>query len=89
MNDQTRIFVGVAIGALAGAVVTAVCLTDRGRGNMARLDGALDELTEALARFRGTIRRASAAADEGRALVDDVKTTVLEHRSAAPPQVAS
>ena len=80
---------GVALGALAGAVVTAVCLTDRGQGSMARLDDALDELTEALARFRGTIRKASAAADEGRALVDDVKATVVEHRSAARPREVS
>jgi len=80
VDDRTDVFVGVAIGALVGAVVTSVCLTNRGRGSMARLDDALDELTEALGRFRGTLQKASSAADEGRALVEDFKMTVLERR---------
>ena len=82
MTDQTKVLVGVTLGALAGAVVTAVCLTEQGRGGVSRLNDSLDELTGALARFRDTIRKASAAIDEGRALADDVRTAVVQQREA-------
>ncbi len=85
MNDQTRVFVGMAVGALAGAVVTAVCLTERGQDSLVRLDDALDKLTAALGRFRGTLRRAGEAVEEGRALAGDVRTAVLEHQTMAGP----
>jgi hypothetical protein len=89
MDDQSKIFVGVAVGGLVGAVLMSVCMTDRGRGSMTRLDDALDELAEALGRFRGTVRRASSAASEGRALVDDFRETVLEQRPAPRPREVS
>jgi len=89
VNDQTRVFLGVAAGALVGAVVTAVCLTERGRGGLARLDDAMDELTDALSRFRGTIRKASAAMDEGRGLAGDVRAVVLEPHPFDGPRRAS
>ena len=82
MTDQTKVIAGVAVGALAGAVVTAVCLTEQGRGGVSRLNDSLDELAGALARFRDTIRKANAAFDEGRALADDIRTAVAEQRDA-------
>jgi hypothetical protein len=82
VNDQTKVLVGVTLGALAGAVVTAVCLSEQGRGGVARLNDSIDDLTGALARFRDTIHKAGAAIDEGRALADDVRTVVAQQRDA-------
>ena len=89
MSDQTKIFLGVTVGAFVGAVVTAVCLTERGRGGIQRVNDSLDELTGAISRFRDTIRKAEAAMDEGRGLADDVRAAVLEHRPFDPPRQAS
>jgi hypothetical protein len=86
VTDQTKVLVGVTLGALAGAVVTAVCLTAQGRGGVTRLNDSLDDLAGALARFRDTIRKASAAIDQGRALAEDVRIAVAEQRDAVRPQ---
>ena len=73
MNDQSRMVLGAAIGALCGATAAYLFFTDRGRGIRDRLEPAIDEFRREFTRFQSTIAKVGDLANEGMRAVADFK----------------
>ena len=73
MNDQSRMVLGAAIGALCGAAAAYLFFTDRGRGMRDRLEPAIDEFRREFTRFQSTIAKVGDLANEGMRAVADFK----------------
>jgi hypothetical protein len=71
VNENARAFATTAAGALVGGVVTYLFFTGRGRSFRYRVDRTLDDLSNEVSRFRGTLTKAANMANEGRNLYSE------------------
>ena len=71
MNENARAFATTAAGALVGGAVAYLFFTGRGRSFRYRVDRTLDDLSNEVSRFRGTIAKAANMANEGRNLYSE------------------
>ena len=65
MSEQSRICAGATVGAVLGAAVAYLFLTEQGRMFRDRLEPAVDELIGEFEKFRGTIEKIGAMANDG------------------------
>ena len=65
MDERSQVLLSALLGAVAGAVVGGLYLTERGRRVRDQIDPALDGFMSELERARGTMEKAQAAAREG------------------------
>lgn len=81
MSEQSKVFVGVAVGALVGATAGYLFLTDRGRAMRDQLEPTLDNARLELTRFQGTILKAAAMAIDGLRLAQEFNRKIGPPRS--------
>ena len=74
MNEQSRVITGTLIGALAGAAVSYLFFTDRGRTVRDRIEPTIDDLMREFTRFRGTIEKVGVMANEGLRALNEFQT---------------
>lgn len=74
MNEQTRVFAGALIGALAGVAATYLFFTERGRVLRDRLEPAIDDARREFARFQKTIEKVGELANDGMRVVHEFQT---------------
>lgn len=72
MDERSQILLSTLLGAVAGAVVGCLYLTERGGRVRKQIEPALDSFVAEIDRARGTVLRARAAAREGRRAFEDV-----------------
>ena len=80
MNDQSRMCLGAAVGALVGAGAAYLFFTDRGRGMRDRLEPAVDDLRREFMRFQRTIGKVGDLAGEGFRAVAEFKAARSQSR---------
>jgi hypothetical protein len=71
VNENSRASATTAAGALVGGAVAYLFFTGRGRSFRYRVDRTLDDLSNDVSRFRGTIAKAANMANEGRNLYSE------------------
>lgn len=87
MTDRERDCVVTTMGALAGAIVSYLLFTRRGRALRQQIVPSFEELERELNNFKGTVSRSVAVASEGWRLLNDlVGDTSTTHRSIANPR---
>lgn len=72
MDERSQILLSTLLGAVAGAVVGCLYLTERGSRVRKQIEPALDGFVAEIDRARGTVLRAREAAREGRRAFEDV-----------------
>ena len=72
MDERSQILLSTLLGAVAGAVVGCLYLTERGGRVRKQIEPALDSFVAEIDRARGTVLRAREAAREGRRAFEDV-----------------
>ena len=65
VSEQSRMCAGAALGAIAGAVAAYLFFTESGRVVRDRIEPAIDDLTNEFQKFRGTIEKVGAMANDG------------------------
>lgn len=65
MSEKSRVMTGAVIGALAGAAVSYLFFTERGRFVRDRIEPAIDDVMREFMRFRGTLEKVGGMAHEG------------------------
>lgn len=71
MNDQSRVAIATLIGAVTGATLGYLYLTESGRRVRDQIEPRLDDFIREVHRVRGTVEKARVAADESwRSLAD-------------------
>ena len=89
MTERERDCLVTTIGAMAGALVSYLMFTERGRLMRRRIVPALEELEQELSSFRGTIARTAGLAGEGwRLLNEAIGDTAPAPRPSNPHQTA-
>ena len=74
-----QVWLAAAAGLVAGGALI-VWWSRHPHPRLNSVDAVLDEFSQSLSAFRGLVRRAAAAADEGLALVDDVRRHLPDQR---------
>ena len=69
VNEQVCVCVGATIGAVAGAAMAYLFLTERGRVLRDRVEPALDDANREVMRWQRAIEAVGGLADEGRRVV--------------------
>lgn len=72
MDERSQILLSTLLGAVAGAVVGCLYLTERGSRVRKQIEPALDGFVAEIDRARGTVLRAREAAREGRRAFEEV-----------------
>ena len=72
MDERSQILLSTLLGAVAGAVVGCLYLTERGGRVRKQIEPALDSFVAEIDRARGTVHRAREAVREGRRAFEDV-----------------
>ena len=72
MDERSQILLSTMLGAVAGAVVGCLYLTERGSRVRQQIEPTLDNFVAEIDRARGTVVRAREAAREGRRAFEDV-----------------
>lgn len=65
VSERSRVMTGAAIGALAGAAVSYLFFTERGRFVRSRIEPTVDDIMREFVRFRGTLEKVGGMANEG------------------------
>lgn len=72
MDERSRVLMATFLGAVAGGVWGWLYMTEGGRRVRDQIDPRLDDFMNELARMRGTVEKARAAANEGWRSLSDV-----------------
>jgi len=65
VSERNAIYLGAAVGAAAGALVTYLFYTPGGRALRDRLEPAVDDLVREAMKFRRTLEKVGGMANEG------------------------
>ena len=84
MTERQHTWTVTAAGALAGAVVSYLFFTERGRTLRAQVMPALDELESEVGRLRGTVERTLHAASESWQIFNEVRGRRTTHADTTP-----
>ena len=71
MNERAQACMASMIGAVVGAAVGYLFLSDQGRRLRRRIEPALDDFARELSQFRGTVNKASNLASQGWAMLNE------------------
>lgn len=71
MDERSQVLLSTLLGAVAGAVVGGLYLTERGRRVRDQIEPTLDNFVSEIERVRGTVDKAREAAREGREAFED------------------
>ncbi len=71
MNERSQACYASMIGAVIGAAVGYLFLSEQGRRLRRRIEPALDDFARELSHFRGTVSKASGLASEGWSLLTE------------------
>ena len=74
MSEQTRVVMGVTVGALVGGAVAYLFFTDGGRSARERLEPAVDDIRREFTRFKATIEKVADLANDGLRVVNEFNT---------------
>lgn len=85
MNEQSRMVLGAALGAVCGAALAYLFFTERGRGMLERLEPSVDDLRREFLRFQKTLEKVGDLANDGMRVVEEFKTA----RSRYPSDMTS
>ena len=83
MNDQSRMILGAAVGAVCGAAAAYLFFTEGGRGLRDRLEPAIDDFRREFMRFQSTIAKVGDLANEGMRAVADFKAAHGQYPSSS------
>ena len=72
MDERSQVLLSTLLGAVAGAMVGCLYLTESGSRVRKQIEPALDNLVAEIDRVRGTVLRAREAVREGRRAFEDV-----------------
>lgn len=73
MSEGSRVCLGATLGALCGAAVAYLFCTERGRELRDRIEPAVDDLRQELARFRKTIEKVGDLATDGMRVMEEFR----------------
>jgi hypothetical protein len=73
VDDRSRIALSALLGAVAGAAVGFLYLTEEGRRVRERLGPGMDDVAQEVRRLRSTMDSARAATREGWAAIEDLR----------------
>ncbi len=71
MDERSQVLLSTILGAIAGAVVGGLYLTERGRRVRDQIEPTLDNFVSEIERVRGTVDKAREAARDGRQAFED------------------
>ena len=71
MDERSQVLLSTILGAVAGAVVGGLYLTERGRRVRDQIEPTLDNFVSEIERVRGTVDKAREAARDGRQAFED------------------
>ena len=87
MTERERDCFVTTLGAMAGAVISYLLFTDRGRALRQQIVPSFEELERELDQFKGTVSKSVSIASEGWRLLNDiVGDTSTTRRSMANPR---
>ena len=72
VTERSQACVASMVGAVIGAAVGYLFLSEQGRRMRRRIEPALDDFARELNQFRGTVAKASGLANEGWKMLTDV-----------------
>lgn len=72
MDDRSRVLMATLLGAIAGGVGGWLYMTESGRRVRDQIEPRLDDFMHEIARLRGTVEKARAAANEGWRSLNDM-----------------
>tara|TARA_B100001179_G_C18343909_1_gene297818 strand:- start:117 stop:464 length:348 start_codon:yes stop_codon:yes gene_type:complete len=71
VDERSQVLLSTILGAIAGAVVGGLYLTERGRRVRDQIEPTLDNFVSEIERVRGTVDKAREAARDGRQAFED------------------
>lgn len=82
MNERSQACLASVVGAVVGAAIGYLFLSNEGRRLRHQIEPALDNFTRELGQFRGTLAKASGLASEGWAMLNEAAgtTPALRHQ---------
>ncbi|MDA1183012.1 MAG: hypothetical protein O2930_00005 [Acidobacteria bacterium] len=79
-DDDARVLATAALVALAGGVIAFFALTDRGRRALRQVSPALHNVTDALDEVRTIVQNLDRVAQEGTAMIADLRDAMPSMR---------
>jgi hypothetical protein len=89
VDDRGRVAVSAVVGAVSGAILGYIYLTEGGRRFREQIEPGLDDFLHEVRRMRGTVDKARAAASEGWRSLNEVIGESQGGGWDAPPDRAS